>query len=105
MTSERRDLGYGFSYTFFVWSPDRELNPQYAGIPDIDPAGVLIWRGETVVAGPWFDMPAVRRVHKGPVWQLVSLNPLHIEPSIQMYDPPNVPSYHGFIRDGRWIPA
>jgi hypothetical protein len=105
MTTDLRDLGDGFSWTFFVWSPDRDLNPQYKDVPDIDPAGVLIWRDGEVVAGPWFDLPAVRQRHQGPVWQVVSLDPLHLEPSIQMYDNQGAPSFHGFIRDGRWVAA
>lgn len=107
------DLGDGFSYRFFQWGPDRDLNPKYAGLPDIEKAGIIIWKNEEAVASCWFDTPENHRVldmafngeKKTPVWQLHSLDPLHIEPSIQMYDTNLQPSYHGFIRNGRWVQA
>ena len=35
----------------------------------------------------------------GPTWELHSLDPLHVEPSVK------TTSHHGFIRDGKWVPA
>lgn len=107
MTGEKHDLGSGFSYTFTQWSPNRELNPQYVGIPDIDPCGVIIWRGDEAVAHCWFDSPLARQIAGDtPKWELHSLDPLHLEPSIQMYAGIELaPSYHGHIRNGRWEPA
>jgi hypothetical protein len=35
-------------------------------------------------------------------WQLVSKEPLHLEPSIFCSHGCN---FHGFIRDGKWVPA
>lgn len=123
------DLGSGFFYSFFQWAPDRELNPQYEGIPDIPKAGIMIWRvmerepgmrpydaeedpdeGHvwTAVAAPWFDTEETRLIPGAKTaWELHSLDPLHIEPSIQMYDRKTgkVPTFHGWIRDGRWVPA
>lgn len=37
----------------------------------------------------------------GPTWELRSLDPLHVEPSIQT-NCPDHPKHHGWIRDGRW---
>lgn len=105
------DLGSGFSYTFFTWDPDRELNPQYASIPTVEKAGILVWREGEVLGSCWFDTPEVQAIPgEHTTWQLHSLDPLHIEPSIQMYayDPEQkktVPSYHGFIREGKWVSA
>ena len=36
-----------------------------------------------------------------PHWELISEDPLHVEPSLQCRSCPN----HGFIRGGRWVPA
>lgn len=35
------------------------------------------------------------------LWQLISLDPLHIEPSL-LHRRPDGCGHHGFIRDGRW---
>jgi hypothetical protein len=43
---------------------------------------------------PWGDRP-------GPTWRLVSLDPLHLEPSLLC----RVCGSHGFIRGGKWVPA
>lgn len=40
----------------------------------------------------------------GPTWTLVSLDPLHVEPSVQTTCQNHAP-HHGFIREGRWVPA
>jgi hypothetical protein len=37
----------------------------------------------------------------GPNWTLVSMQPFHVEPSIHCL----TCDEHGFIRDGKWIPA
>lgn len=39
--------------------------------------------------------------HPRPVWTLVSLEPLHLEPSILC----QICGNHGFIRGGRWVSA
>lgn len=36
-----------------------------------------------------------------PVWQLVSMDPFHVEPSIHCH----ACGAHGWIRDGKWEPA
>lgn len=107
------DIGEGFSYTFFGWDPDRDLNPQYDGIPSIEKAGVVIFKDGAGVASCTFDTPETQGHpvrQDRPVWQLLSLEPLHIEPSIQMYlydkdKKELVKSHHGYIRNGRWVNA
>lgn len=57
---------------------------------------------------PLEDVPSARRVHDG-CWvatgtmahQLVSKDPLHLEPSLLW----NCCGLHGFVRGGEWIPA
>jgi hypothetical protein len=104
------DLGMGFSVVFFSWSPDRALNPQYEDVADVEMAGIIISKDGENIGSCWFDTEDVAAIpdRKGPVWQVHSLDPLHIEPSVQMYeylDGEFVPKYHGFIREGRWVPA
>lgn len=38
---------------------------------------------------------------QGATWELVSLDPLHVEPSIRTTCT-NHPEHHGWIRDGKW---
>lgn len=100
------DIGHDHSITWFAWTPDRELNPQHANRPDIDPMGVTIWHpdpgGGRCAGAITFDVPGVAELHPGrPVWQVVSLDPLHVEPSVHCL----VCGDHGFIRDGQWVPA
>lgn len=108
---DRIDLGSGFSYTFFSWNPDRELNPQYADVPDVERAGIVLYKDGHTIGGPWFDTPEVRAIPwsgKRNFWTVVSFDPLHLEPSIQTYRYENgqhIPDHHGFIRNGRWESA
>lgn len=107
MSKSKYDLGGGYSYRHFIWAPDRKLNPQYAGMPDINPAGIIIeYQGEPIAA-PWFDSPEARaaNVDQAAMWDLLSLHPLTIHPSVQAYGRDRKPSHHGWIRDGRWVPA
>lgn len=89
------DLGGGFAYRFYVWSPDRKLNPQYEGVPDLDPAGIILTCAHGVEGGVSFEgLPG-----EGPRWTVESLDPLTLSPSI------DTGCCHGFIREGRWVPA
>lgn len=113
--SEPIDLGHGHVAHFFAWSPDRELNPRYAHLPDLDPAGLII--GHPPFDMRWIDdpdvtcsgtvnfesTPAHREAWGGsrPEWQVISLDPLTLSPSILCRRCGD----HGFIREGRWIPA
>lgn len=47
-----------------------------------------------------FDVPAAAAVTHAK-WRVVSLDPLHIEPSVLV----RPCGLHGFIREGRWVPA
>lgn len=106
------DFGRGVTGVFTVWSPDRELNPRYVDVPDIDPFGLILYhprpddsrecassldvdtpeRQQAMAAGRWPPRP---------VWQVLSLDPLTLSPSTRC----RACGLHGFIRDGRWVPA
>lgn len=71
--------------------------------------GLLEWhdcaavRSDYLTAGSiFFDIPEAW-VHRqaGAKWKLVSLDPLHLEPSIACQNCAN----HGFIRNGKWEDA
>lgn len=114
MSREYRDLGSGFYYTF-VQDGDTEhvgviiwrIEPREPGMvayrSDEDPDPEHIYLAHAICL---FDIPENAR-HTQPKWELHSLDPLHLEPSIQMYDrkTARTPTFHGHIRDGRWADA
>jgi hypothetical protein len=110
------DLGDGYHLWFTSWAPDRELNPQFADRPDIDRAGFIyrhraagpIRLGQTVLHDDWcegggmLDVPGVRDlVPDRAMWQVESWEPLTLAPSLLC----RACGSHGFIREGRWLPA
>ena len=97
------DLGHGHTLQFTSWSPDRELNPQYDGIPDIPKIGAIVDTGNGCENSIMFDLPGVREVigPDRPVWQVQSWEPLTLSPSLLC----PLCGDHGFIREGRWVPA
>ena len=103
MTGEAIDLGSGHTMVYTCWCPDRELNPQYAGIPDIEKIGVIVDTGNGCQSVALFDLPGVREVlgPDRPVWQVESWEPLTLSPSLLC----RLCGDHGFIRAGRWVPA
>jgi hypothetical protein len=42
MESEPIDLGHGHTLRYVGWHPDRELNPQYDGTPDVEKWGAIV---------------------------------------------------------------
>lgn len=52
--------------------------------------------------GVYFDNDAARRAWpRGPFWTVESREPLTISPSLAC----GTCGHHGFVRDGRWVPA
>jgi hypothetical protein len=104
--SETIDIGHGHAIRFVGWHPDRDLNPQYADIPDIEESGVLVEHqapdGSECASFAHFDTEDVRRVFAGsPVWKVGSREPLSLSPSLLCKRCGD----HGHIRNGRWEPA
>lgn len=108
------DLGHGVYMRWVVWAPDRELNPQYEGIPD-DPKSMIVVGhhhpdGEICEGGVTLDTEvnrALAALRQGgrPTWQVESWEPLTLSPSIFMNPDKGGCGLHGFIRDGKWVPA
>lgn len=98
------ELGHGVHVTFTAWG---EHDP--AGLMEFhlcqggncrDPGG----RPGRCGGGILFDLPGVAQAFPNrELWTLESLSPLTISPSLQCGCPGC--SHHGFIRDGKWIPA
>lgn len=99
------DLGDGHAYLFAQWAPDRDLNPQYVGIPDVERYAAIVKHatptGEPCMGGITFDSEVARRIDPGkPTWTVESWEPLTVSPSL-LCDCGD----HGFIRNGRWVRA
>ncbi len=101
--SDHIDLGAGYSARFYRWRPDRSIRSnaeEYAGVPDVDRAGVIIAcpHGES---GVRFYIPG-HAVFGDPArgWAVESYEPLTLTPSILMRC-----GCHGWIRSGRWQAA
>ena len=100
------DIGHDHWVSWAPWSPDRDLNPQYDGIPDEPHHLLLVWHltpdGEECASGCTIDTPTARQIEPGQqMWTLESLDPLTISPSLLCL----LCGDHGFIRNGRWVPA
>ena len=102
------DLGGGVFASFTKWSPDRDLNPQYDGIPDIEKCGLFYIHPRPdgngyCVGGIHFDGEIHRKVflEDRSRWQVESFEPLTISPSLLCKSC----NSHGFIKQGKWVKA
>jgi hypothetical protein len=118
MTAEPVDLGHGHTLTWAAWQPDRELNPQYAHLPDIEKCTGII-RHPVGPGGPGCGQDA--RYEQGyctsafsvdsevarelfaerALWQVSCWESLSLSPSILCM----CCGDHGFIQGGLWAPA
>lgn len=108
------DLGAGVYFRWLSFSPDRDLNPHLAHLPDNDRTGIIVGHvhpnppdgdGEICEGAVLFDTPENQREAGRPVWQVESLEPLTISPSVLMSPEKGGCGLHGFIRGGRWVSA
>jgi hypothetical protein len=105
--SDSVDIGHGVRIRYVGWSPDRELNPQHAGIPDCDRYCLFIDHPAADISGECasavlFDSEVARLLepHR-PKWTVESWDPLTISPSVLCLRC----GHHGWIQGGRWVPA
>lgn len=101
------DLGMGLTGRFVGWHPDRDLNPQYAGIADVEDFSLAIYEGygtdnEVCRGIVNLDTPGARAVPgmQGYFWQVHSWEPLTLTPSIL----DKTTGWGGFITNGKWVP-
>lgn len=114
MTDETLDLGGGYTLHWIGWHPDRDLNPQYDGIADIEKCVGIIrhplhpdddqqyCRERGYCEGAVHpDTPEVRQImNPKALWQVGSWDPLTLSPSVLCHC-----GDHGWIRDGKWVKA
>ena len=102
MTGTDIDFGSGYSGHFIGWHPDRALNPQYDGVPDVERAMLLLTcphgEGGVPLGHPGHAVYGESNSH---VWKVESWEPLTHSPSIHRLDCGS----HGFIRNGQWQAA
>jgi hypothetical protein len=96
------DLSFGAGYSghWVGWHPDRDLNPQYDGIPDLERAALVLLcpHGQGVVP---VHPPEYQAVFGQPSWTVESWEPLTLSPSILRTEC----GCHGYIRSGVWVAA
>lgn len=99
------DLGHGHSLEYVSWTPDRELNPQWADFPDIEKLGANIEhtnsKGQPCVGFITFASDIQRHIFPNRItWDVENWEPLSIHPSVLCSC-----GDHGFIKEGRWVVA
>lgn len=107
------DLGQGHTLEFVGWHPD-DLPENRATfgvpLPSVERAAFSIAHlnrstGEPCVSGGYLDSPELRRFPASfaaaAIWQVESWDPLTLGPSIRCLRCGD----HGFVREGRWVPA
>ena len=110
MTGTVLDLGHGHLLTFIGWHPDDlPANRERYGVPlpSVDRAGANVHHPRKDGPGECdafiqFDLPATQAAFAGqPLWTVQSWEPLTLSPSLLCTECGD----HGFIREGRWVPA
>jgi uncharacterized protein DUF6527 len=106
------DFGSGVRACWTSWKPDRELNPQYEGIPDVERWGMILDHpdarntAQRHHSGITFAGPVQAQIDPSrPAWQVESWEPLTLSPSILCNVDKSGCGLHGFIRQGLWVPA
>jgi hypothetical protein len=113
------DLGNGHWFTFMVGDPEYHLTDDERLLNYDEDGNTLVGiiHRHPRPGGPVDDevngycggaIQFVRgtseREKQRPIWQVISLDPLHIEPSL-LCVPGKGCGSHGWIRDGKWIQA
>ena len=93
--AEDLDIGHGVTIKFFQRSDAAPEGPQRVGITIEHPLASAE-TGRCMGAAFWWK----RHGEGGPIWTLNSLQPLDLSPSFLCHC-----GFHGFIRNGAWVPA
>jgi hypothetical protein len=100
------DIGDNHWIRYLCWKPDRSINPQYEGIPDVEKYGAIVGHlkpdGKPCEGAINFDSEVARKISPNQLkWTVESWEPLTLSPSLQCGACPD----HGFIRGGKWVRA
>lgn len=104
--SDPVDLGHGHTLRWAGWYPDRELNPHRADLPDVERYCALVEHrtpdGRECLSAATLAGEVQARIEPGkPMWDVVSWEPLTLSPSLLC----RLCGDHGWVREGRWVPA
>jgi hypothetical protein len=107
------DLGHGHTLRFLRWAPD-DLPENRARfgvpLPVVERSGAVVEHphlklvGETCISAIHFNDARFLEHNPGyvgRVWEVVTWEPLTLSPSLLCRECGD----HGFIREGRWVPA
>lgn len=99
---ELHELGHGVWFTWLRYAGERVGVIEWHHCPPQTGGGLIdMPDGKNLSGGAlMFDIPGNAQEQR-PKWQLISLDPLHIEPSVLC----RTCGLHGFIRDGKWVPT
>ena len=103
------DLGHGHTMRFVRWVPDDlPANRERYGVPlpDVQRAGLIVTHlakdGSECESVIHFDLPEMAKAGlRDHVWKIEQWEPLTISPSLSC----KACGDHGFIRNGKWVPA
>jgi len=94
--SDRQDIGEGHAITFYTF-----YTHHAGGLR----AGLIDWHskpdGSECKGSILFDTPENVDISDKAKWQVVSMDPLHLEPSLLC----RTCGDHGWIRNGKWVKA
>ena len=105
MSGEWIDLGDDHAIQWVSWAPNRDLNPQYTDLPDVERYAAdvrhLNPQGQPCMGYITIESEVARRIGTGsPTWDVLSWDPLTLSPSLLCSC-----GDHGWIRGGRWVRA
>ena len=84
-----------------LWLDERHAIEFTTQQGETEPTGALFCHRDKRNLDEWCIGGFQWRGTSGPNWELVSLSPLHVEPSVHCLSC----GEHGFIRDGKWVPV
>lgn len=105
------DLGSGHVLRWSIWDPDLDFNPsikeRVQGLTFPATVGAIVSHkkgGDSCDGFIYFDVPAAHWFNAESVgkqyWKVEKWDPLTLSPSLLCHC-----GDHGFIKEGRWVPA
>jgi hypothetical protein len=91
---------------YIAFQPDRDVNPQYADLPDMPKYAAIIehpaaggGRCESVVT--FASVVADRLSPELPKWTMIQEDPLTLDLSVECA----CGNFHGHVKNGKWVPV
>lgn len=106
------DLGGGYTARWVGWHPERDINPGLEHLPDVDRYALSFRHPDPRRPGEFHTsmVTLAGEVQAAlqpdlPVWTVHSWDPLTLTPSILCTLGKGGCGVHGYITEGRWVPA